>query len=248
MTKHSGWIKLHLSVLQNAVYLSDPTAWRLFEFCLLRAYPSGTFTIGRNQIERWSGIKGVTAWRALQRLKTKEMVTTSVTGKFTTISIVNWGIYQALGNRSGSRSVTDDATKTIQVGNTLREYKNKEERIKKEEEEEQKRANPILLSRSQKLAYRKLFPTLSLDELEEQMRLCNLHMAVSTYSYKNPGQYFKGWLENFLHDRELKKAKEEQAKHVEEISAGISEEERNRNLEKMKEMKEKIFGNFSKEN
>lgn len=119
----NGWVKLHRQLLDNEFLASDQTAFVLFIKLLLFVRDDGSCTLGRQQIERLFGIKGTTAYKAIKRLEKEKMVTTSVTGKYTKINILNWGKYQQAGNRSSNRSVTSGE----QVGNrsvTLNKNKN----------------------------------------------------------------------------------------------------------------------------
>lgn len=91
------WIKLHLSTLDNEVWQDDPTAWRIFEFLLLKAYlgkPKGTTRTTRYKIEKATSVNNSTVYHALARLEKAEMITTSRAGNFTMVSICNWGEYQ----------------------------------------------------------------------------------------------------------------------------------------------------------
>lgn len=124
-----GWIKLHRRSLNNPLF-RDITAWHIFEFCLLKADRNGVFTVGRHQLEDWTGIKGTTAYKALKRLEKAKMVTVSVTfGKygFSEILILNWEKYQLQKNDSNSFS-DEKVTNECPISNTLQEYriKNKE--------------------------------------------------------------------------------------------------------------------------
>jgi hypothetical protein len=106
-----GWIKLHRKSLDNKLF-KDVTAWHIFEFCLLMADKNtGEMSMGRNQWEDWTGVKGTTAYGALKRLKKHKMVTLTVTfGKygFTTVRIINWNKYQ----ESMTVTLTKDCPKT----------------------------------------------------------------------------------------------------------------------------------------
>ena len=73
------------------------------------------------------------------------------------------------------------------------------------------------------------------------MKECNLAMAMSSTEYSNPGNYFKGWLKNYLLEKVVQRQREEEAKKIEEISKGITSEERARNLEKLAEIRKKVF-------
>lgn len=124
----SSWVKLHRSINQNQFLMSDQTAFVLFIKLLTFVDKNGSCRIGRYKMELLTGIKGITAYKALNRLKNEGMVTTSVTGRYTLINISNWHKYQGNGNRSSNSSVTAEE----QLGNssvTLNKNKNKKKNI-----------------------------------------------------------------------------------------------------------------------
>jgi hypothetical protein len=129
------------------------------------------------------------------------------------------------------------------------EVKLSEEKIKEGGVEEEKTAadeqsqikpkkpNPINLTRGQITAYLKAFPGLTNTELKEQMNKCNLTMAMSSKPYDNPGLYFKGWLKKYMDEKAVKKTKEASYKPID--IPDISEEQRQSNLKKIAELKER---------
>jgi DNA-binding transcriptional regulator YhcF (GntR family) len=127
MSMENAWIKLHLQSLDNPIFSQDPTAWHIFETCLMKAYPTGTFTVGRFQLAEISGVKPITAYKALERLRKREMVNTSSNNKRTVVTICNWDKYQSVGNNDVNNKVT---TKE-QQSNTIKELrtKNKEKEL-----------------------------------------------------------------------------------------------------------------------
>ncbi len=104
-----GWVKLHISTLDNEVYKHDPTAWRLFEYLLLKAYkgvPQGRVVTTRDKIADALHGNSTTLYKALMRLKKANMVTTEGTRRFTTINIVKWHSYQGVSNSKSNTLVT----------------------------------------------------------------------------------------------------------------------------------------------
>ena len=131
------YIRFYVKSLENPMF-KDVTAWHIFQFCLLQAYPNGSFTIGRNQLEKWSGIKGTTAYKCLLRLKNAKMVTIEVTGgsnnRFSLVSIVNWEKYQSLVTTPSNNLGNNPVTINEQSSNNPVTHYNKEIRIKNKEE------------------------------------------------------------------------------------------------------------------
>jgi len=121
----NGWIKLHLSTLDNEVWLRDPLAWRVFEYLLLQAYtgsPQGVVVTSRHKIAEGVLSNNNTVYKVIKRLEKYKMVTTSVTNKYTTIRICKWHDYQTDSNKLSNNKVT---TKE-QQSNTLIRIKNKD--------------------------------------------------------------------------------------------------------------------------
>lgn len=135
-------IRYYIKSLENPLF-KDITAWHIWDFCLLMAFPKGSFTCGREQMQEWTGVKGTTAYHALKRLENAKMVTTSVTGglhhRHTVISIVNWAKYQPQLYR-GSDSLIDNPVTTNRqpsdnpVTHYDKEIGNKKEERKRERE------------------------------------------------------------------------------------------------------------------
>ena len=99
----NGWIKLHIQTLENEVWQTDPTAWRVFEYLLLMAYrgaPQGTVRTSRQQIANYIHKDNGTTWKALLRLEKHQMVDKSSNNRFTIIRICNWHRYQGNGDSS----------------------------------------------------------------------------------------------------------------------------------------------------
>lgn len=121
-----GWIKYWRKSLENPLF-TDITAWHIWQFCLLMANRRGFFSIGRYQLERMTGVKGITAYKALQRLKNAKMVTIKVTGgsnnRFSLISICNWAEYQEGGTTPSNSHSNKPVTIKEQSSNTLQEYR-----------------------------------------------------------------------------------------------------------------------------
>lgn len=115
--------------MDNEIWQRDRVAWQLFEYLLFRAYsdksqPLGKLVTTRQQMAQACFGNSSTIYKALKRLEKAKMVTTSVTTKYTLVSICNWENYQGNGNSSGNNKVT---TKE-QQSNSLIRNKNKENR------------------------------------------------------------------------------------------------------------------------
>lgn len=90
---NESWIKLYRKVLSNEVW-KDKSAWRVFSWLLLVCDRRGTFTVGRYQGARETGLKPTTFYQTLKRLEKYGIVFQKMTPKYTVVNIVNWGRYQ----------------------------------------------------------------------------------------------------------------------------------------------------------
>ena len=120
----NGWVKLHQKIIFNEVWRNDPTAWRVFEYLLVKAYsgkPQGTVTTTRQQIADGCLINNNTAWSAFLRLKKAKMVNSSTNRRYTTVRICNWHSYQTNGQQA-QQQLNNNSTTTQQHS-----YKNKKE-------------------------------------------------------------------------------------------------------------------------
>lgn len=79
--------------------MADPSAYILFTRLLLVADSrTGTYTTGRYQLAELSGLKPITAYKALKRLEKWGIIALSSNNKRTAVNILNWSSYQADGN------------------------------------------------------------------------------------------------------------------------------------------------------
>jgi hypothetical protein len=106
---NKGWIKLHRTVLDNKIYVHDPTAWRVFNHLLLLVDKgTGKRDCGRFQLARDLELKPTTVYQALQRLKKAKMVDIKTNNKYSTISILKWHYFQGNGDTPNDNKMTTD--------------------------------------------------------------------------------------------------------------------------------------------
>jgi hypothetical protein len=90
----NGWIKLHRKVLNNEIFLKDPTAWHIFIYLLLTVdRHTGRTSESRNKMAKWLRVKTSTLYDAIDRLQKAEMVGTITGNKITQIYICNCGSF-----------------------------------------------------------------------------------------------------------------------------------------------------------
>jgi len=181
--KNNYYIKYFIKSIENPLF-KDITAWHIWQFCLLMAYPKGTFTMGRFQMADFTGVKGMTAYKALQRLKKAKMITIQVTGginnRFSEISIVNWEKYQSLGTTPNNNPNNNQVTIKEQSSNNQVTHYNRELRIKN-----------IYIPPTEFEKLKKKFPDVNLlEELEK----ANDWLKMTGKRYKDYVAFFRNWL------------------------------------------------------
>lgn len=143
--------------------------------------------------------------------------------------------------QSSNPPLLNPVTPLTQSSNRIR----KVNKNNKEEEEEgslisSKKTNPITLTRGQVNAFLKAFPTLTTSELKEQMTLCNNYMGMSSETIKNPGLFFRKWLKRYCDEKRVAQARKKRLEDSVPKLPDIPEEQRLRNLERIKEIKAKL--------
>lgn len=101
-------------------------------------------------------------------------------------------------------------------------------------------SNRLILSRNQLMAFAKDFPGLSTTEIKEQMVKCNAYMNMSSANYTNPGLFFKGWLNKYLTEKNMNESNRKAINNTLNNLPKISDEERERNLKRLDEMRKTL--------
>lgn len=122
----TSWIKLYRKAKDNPI-MQDPVAWLIFSWLLLSVdRATGTKKIGTILLSEIFNLSRSTVRDALTRLEKKYKLTThATTGRYSTISVLHWHIYQSgvvVDDTSDARSTPGRR----QVDATIQEYKNKE--------------------------------------------------------------------------------------------------------------------------
>lgn len=130
-----GWIKLHRKMLLNDVYRYDPTAWRIFFYMLLSCdHKTGTLKCAHSTMIKFLGIPKATLSRAIDRLKTEQMLNYERNPNYTLYTICNWHKYQVHTEQSTEPKRNQNGTKTEHI----QEERIKNKDIKKEINKEKK--------------------------------------------------------------------------------------------------------------
>lgn len=214
-----GWIKLHRRILDNEVFRFDPTAWRIFEYLMLRAdVKTGTVKTAYGAMAEYLDISKATLHKAVRRLKTAKMVDDLVNGRFTTFSICNWHKYQGDGERHGRRPV--NARETPGERPIYRNNKNKELRSEKS-------LTDFFSTDLQ--PFREMFETR--DVAVEHQKACDWLRSTGK-RYRDYAAFFRNWLQRAPAVR--------QAKPWQPPAEQSPVDERG--LRRLRDMKRQIFG------
>lgn len=123
-----GWIKLHRKLLNNSALFRAGSTFPLLCLLLLMANKEGKVVTGRDFLARKLRIKPSTIYKALNKLRSVNVIDMKSDNKGTVIAILNWSKYQQQSNSK----VT---TKEQQSNTSIRiENKNIEKEIYKEKE------------------------------------------------------------------------------------------------------------------
>lgn len=237
---NNGWIKSYRKAQDNEIW-QDQNAWRVFQWIIWNVdYATGKGTFGRKQIAEGTGLKEPTVYKVTTRLREKyQAIGMKSNNQFTEISVLHWAKYQ-----QDTQEVSGIGNEKYQVAvmksNTIKEYKNKEIRIEEDVEQPQKISNRINLTKGQAMAFLKEFQGMTSSELKEQVEKCNDYMNMSSENYNNPGLFLKKWLTRYRKEKIAKESEKTLAQQIEDHLPKISEEERQRNLLKLAEMKKSL--------
>lgn len=103
---HRKWVRLWRKTIDNPIWKGDRTAWKIFEYFLLRAdYKTGKWTIDYRTMSEFLNIPRSTLHKSIRKLKKHKMVDDMVNEHNTTFSILNWEEYQGEGERDGGQEV-----------------------------------------------------------------------------------------------------------------------------------------------
>lgn len=109
----STYIKLYRSLLDHDTLSNDNTAFLVFvKLLMVVDRRTGTYTTGRRRLALLTNLKGTTAWGALHRLQTDNIVTLSSDKRKTTIYICNWATYQSSDDNRKFKPLTEPRPKT----------------------------------------------------------------------------------------------------------------------------------------
>ncbi len=133
-----GWIKLHRKLL-DWEWHDDPNTLSLFIHLLLKAnhkgkrwrgqlVESGQVITGRRSLSKATGLSEQSVRTSLEKLKSTREVTIKSTNRFSIITIVKWGDYQAKKSESTSKSTSQTPTSNQQVTTNKNDKNDKKKR------------------------------------------------------------------------------------------------------------------------
>ena len=80
---NNTWVKLYRSILEHEAFINDPTAFTVFVTLLLLVdRKTGTYTYGRQQLGKITGLKPETARKAVERLERAGAVTRTLPERY----------------------------------------------------------------------------------------------------------------------------------------------------------------------
>ena len=161
----------------------------------------------------------------------------------TLITVAKYDIYQDFTTyKSEDKSERISETEVKRKLNESENINNNDNNVKNDNNEElqQKIPNRLNLSRGQLIAYAKEFNGLTTTEIKEQREKCNAYMNMSSTNYTNPGLFFKGWLTKYMAEKKVEDAKKAYEKQAAIDAPKITEEQRQKNLAKMVEIRKSL--------
>lgn len=256
---NKGWVKLHRRLLDNSMFKRDHSAMILFIAILLLADKnSGSYECGRFQLATIIGLNPNTTYKALKRLEKAKIVTLASNNKYTVVNICNWRTYQADSNIKSNNKVTTDE----QQSNTKQELRIKNKEYNNVQLAEQiERIYDLFLEKFSKNPNQlKLTPQRKI-KIKARIKDCGFEMLSkaivnTSNSSFHMGDNARGWkadidwiLKSYEQVEKLsllqspRTQKLEQAikKPVYKPEVVISEEERQANVRRIAEMKEKFL-------
>jgi DNA-binding transcriptional regulator YhcF (GntR family) len=226
------WIKTFRKLADHDI-ITDPEAFRLFMFILLKADKiTGELTTGRFLLA--GSLKGNpnTIYKALKRLEKKyQVVTQSGNNRFTTIRVLNWAKYQAKGEpvtQSGNNKVTTEQ----QLGNTYTRIKNKEYKNTKERE---------YLSKLPEEDVQEFINSFNCNKTQviEKAQAVDDYCSFTGKKYKDYKAVVRTWLRKDFGIRIQK------VQFIpDEVAPPISDEQRQRNIDRYAQMKREKLSQF----
>lgn len=136
-----GWVKVYRKLLDNEVFYGSQLTLGVFITLLLRADQNGVVKVGRLELAKRFRAKPSTIYQTLQRLSKVNILSMESNNQFTTISILNWGVYQ---NKVTTKQQPSNNQVTL-----YKEYKNKNKEKERDKEKENFDLTPIQLKELQ---------------------------------------------------------------------------------------------------
>jgi len=119
--------------------------------------------------------------------------------------------------------------------------KNRLDKIRIEEEvAPAKIINSLNLTKGQVMVLLKTFPGMSSEEIKAEARKCSDYMAMSSGDYKNPGLFFRGWMNKTYPEWKKKRAEEERNAKLSQVLPDLTPEQIERNRQRIAEIKSKF--------
>ena len=126
---------------------------------------------------------------------------------------------------------------TVTVTDTVNVNDNVEEDIKLP----QKKINSLALTKGQVISYLKAVPGLTSTELREQASACNTYMGMSSWQIKDPGIFFRKWLQRYMTEKATKQKQADKLAEQDKVLPDLTPEQREANFKKIAEIREGVL-------
>ena len=236
----NGYIKLYRSLLEHWLCQDKPFCrFGAWAYLLLKAqiqdnkinYKGEIITLRRGTVNQSiTSLADEWGWgrekvkRFLDELKSDGMIDYNATTHRTTITLLNYEVYQVSPstNRATNRQQTIQPTDSKPTADRTQNKKNKEEYKKNKEEREGKLTlgynKNIFLSETELAELKSLYPKTAMQKIER----LSTYLVTSGRKYKSHFAVIKGWCEEDK-DKDEAKTKTDKSKEKQTASYNLSE-------------------------
>ncbi|OGY24253.1 MAG: hypothetical protein A2Y57_04180 [Candidatus Woykebacteria bacterium RBG_13_40_7b] len=238
-----SWIKLYRKLVNNDL-IRDATCLQIFVWILLNVdRQTGKMTLGRKWASNFFNIPDTTFYGALKRLEKKyeiiDLKTIKTTIKYTEVTVKKWRFYQY-----EDKDTDNQPTINRQSTDTLQEYKNK----RNKEKESNKEKVLAILENPEIISEKARVFGLRLDAVRLEIQKCADWWGESRKELKKPQAAVNNWLSRVKpyskpteqQDEDFLQKRIKQENQITEQVKEISPEQREKNLTRLAEIKDKL--------
>ncbi len=244
MTENLGWIKLYRKLLHSPIFSSEK-GLKVWVWCLLKAshggyeqyvgrtlvrLQPGQFVFGRKVAAGELRMKQSTVWDWISQLKSDSYIDIKPQSKYSVISVKNWSEYQGNDSKSDNKATTDQ-----QQTDTNKNDKNVKNNIYSSRKcLEGKIGDDLCLEIANQY---------SIDVLPVKKLKTNLigYCDQNGKRYKNYKATLQNWVRRAIDEKKITKVIKNEVPDL----PPISEEQRQQNIKKIAEIKNKFSGGLA---